>query len=93
LDSLYEVVGVFAVSTTWAVLYGIALWLLVLTPAVITALKGQWILFGAGFVLLGMVWVIAAFRLARPNSVWARRFYGPDKLARARARYPKPVPG
>ena len=80
-------------STTWAVVYGLGLWLLVLTPAVITALKGQWLLFGAGFLGLGLVWVIAAFRLARPNSRWAKRFYGPEKLARARARYPEPVPG
>jgi hypothetical protein len=82
-----------AVSTGWAVVYGLGLFALCLTPAVITALKGQWVLFGAGFLFLGMVWVIAAFRLARPKSVWARRFYGPEKLARARARYPEAVPG
>ena len=92
MHSFSERVRVIAV-TWWQALAGIGLWILVLTPAVITALKGQWALFGAGFLLLGMVWAVAAFRLARPDSYWARRFYGPDKLGRARARYPEPVPG
>jgi len=28
------------------------------------------------------------FRLARPNSFWAQRFYGPEKLERSQSRYP-----
>ncbi len=77
-----------AVSTGVALAYGIGLWLiLIVAPATVTALKGQWLLFGAGWFTLGMVWWIAALRLARPNSCWARRFYGADKLARSEHRY------
>ena len=53
---------------------------------------GIWALLGAGSLLLGFVWMIAAFRLARPNSYWARHFYSPEKLERSRARYPALVP-
>jgi len=45
-------------------------------------------LFFAGLLLLGLVWLIAAPRLAKPNSPWARRFYGSEKLERSRRRYP-----
>lgn len=77
-----------AVSTGVAIAYGIGLWVvLIVAPATITALKGQWALFAAGWLTLGMVWWIAAPRLARPESWWARRFYGPDKLSHAEARY------
>ena len=51
------------------------------------ALKGQWVLFAAGWLTVGLVWWIAAPRLARPGSWWSRHFYGPDKHARAQARY------
>jgi len=77
-----------AVSTGVAIAYGIGLWVvLVVAPSTITALKGQWVLFVAGWLTLGMVWWIAALRLARPESRWSRRFYGPEKLARAQSRY------
>jgi hypothetical protein len=77
-----------AVSTGVAIAYGIGLWVvLIVAPATITALKGQWALFVAGWLTLGMVWWIAALRLARPASWWARHFYGEAKLARARSRY------
>jgi hypothetical protein len=77
-----------AVSTGVAIAYGIVLWVvLIVAPASITALKGQWLLFAAGWVTLGLVWWIAALRLARPRSWWSRRFYGPDKLACAESRY------
>lgn len=79
---------VFAVSTGVAIAYGVGLWAgLIVAPATITALKGQWALFDAGWLTLGIVWWIAALRLARPESWWARRFYEPRKLARAQARY------
>jgi hypothetical protein len=77
----------------WQVLIAMAIWGLVLVPAIVTALKGQWLLLAAGVLLLGFVWLIAAFRLARPNSYWARHFYSPEKLERARARYAQPAPG
>jgi hypothetical protein len=77
-----------AVSTGVAIAYGVGLWVvLIVAPATITALKGQWALFAAGWVTVGMVWWIAAPRLARPESWWARRFYGPEKSERALARY------
>lgn len=79
----------FAVSTGVAIAYGIGLWVvLIIGPATVAALKGQWALFDAGFFTLGIAWWITDFRLARPESWWARHFYGPKKLARAEARYP-----
>jgi len=55
---------------------------------VVCILKGKvWIgLIGLFVPLLGFV---AMFRLAKPGSPWARRFYGADsrRLARAKARY------
>lgn len=78
----------FAVSTGVAVAYGIGLWIvLIVGPLTVTALKGQWILFAAGWLTVGVVWWIAALRLARPGSWWSRHMYGPEKLARAEARY------
>jgi hypothetical protein len=74
------------------ILYLILLWAICLTPAVVTALKGQVALFVAGFLTLGLVWVIACFRLAKPNSPWARRFYGEEKMRRSRQRYPEVDP-
>jgi len=56
-------------------------------PAGITWSKGQHTAFFLGFLLLGMVWVVAACRLARPSSWWARRFYGPEKMKRAEVRF------
>lgn len=79
-----------AVSTGVAIAYGIGLWVvLIIGPATVTVLKGQWPLFDAGFTWTGLVWWIAAFRLARPESLWARHLYGGAKLARAKARYPE----
>lgn len=80
--------NVLAVSTGVAIAYGIILWVvLIVAPATITALKGQWALFAAGWITIGIVWWIAALRLGRPGSWWARHMYGEDKLARAQARY------
>lgn len=77
-----------AVSTGVAIAYGIGLWVvLIVGPLTITALKGQWVLFVAGWLTLGVVWWIAALRLARPRSWWSRHLYSPDKLARAQSRY------
>jgi len=56
-------------------------------PAGITWSKGQRAAFFLGFLLLGMIWVVAACRLARPSSWWARRFYGPEKMQRALNRF------
>jgi hypothetical protein len=58
------------------------------TPAAITVAKGHVALFFAGLLLPGPIWLIAEFRLAKPNSPWAKRYYGPDKLQRSKRRYP-----
>jgi hypothetical protein len=77
-----------AASTSGAVLYALILWTaLIVAPATITYLKGQYVLFGLGFLLVGTVWYVAAFRLARPSSFWARKFYDDSKMGRARRRY------
>lgn len=82
---------VLAASTGVAIAYGIGLWLvLIVGPLTVTALKGQWALFVAGWLTLGMVWWIAALRLARPRSWWSRHLYDEDKLARAQDRYGVP---
>lgn len=79
------------VTDAEAALYAASLFaLLVFLPATVTTLKGHWGLLLAGFFFLGLVWIIAALRLARPQSWWARRFYGEEKRARARARYGGP---
>jgi hypothetical protein len=81
-------VNVLAVSTGVAIAYGIILWVvLIVAPATITVLKGQWALFAAGWITIGIVWWIAALRLGRPASWWAGHLYGPGKLARAESRY------
>lgn len=48
--------------------------------------KGKWVTGVVGFVLWP-VGLVGAVRLARPDSLWARRLYRPGKLARARARF------
>ena len=80
--------ALFATSTGVAVVYTVALFLvLIVAPLIVTALERQWLHFVAGWLTVGLVWWIASLRLARPDSWWARRFYGPDKLARAQRRY------
>jgi hypothetical protein len=54
------------------------------------AAKGKY-LNGAVGIVLPVVGVISAFRLAKPNSLWART-YGPDKLKKAAERYGKGAP-
>jgi hypothetical protein len=61
-------------------------------PAGITWSKGQRAAFFLGFLILGMIWVVAACRLARPSSWWARRFYGPEKMQRALNRFNSGTP-
>jgi hypothetical protein len=74
--------------------FGVAgVWLVALIPAAtITALKGRWPLFFAGFLTLGLTWIVGAVSLAPPDSRWARRFYGEARLARAAdpLRHPRP---
>lgn len=55
--------------------------------ATLAAVKGKYGMFVGGF-LLGILWFVAAIRLAMPDSVWARTFYGPDKLGESVRRFP-----
>jgi hypothetical protein len=59
-------------------------------PSVICWLKGKrrWAIIG-----FFSAWhIIAAFRLAKPESWWARRFYGEAKLNESRARFAAKAP-
>ena len=63
------------------------LMVVIVIPVGITLSKRLYLEFALGLVLLGLVWWIAVFRLARPTSWWARRFYGPEKMQRAFGRF------
>lgn len=69
---------------------GALLLALILVPAVITALKGRYLFLVLGLIL-GIFWLVGAIRLAAPGSFWYRRFYGPEKRARADDRFRKRV--
>ncbi len=71
--------------TEIAVLIGMVV--LFAAPGVVTLLKRKYLLFAAGIIFPSIVWWVAAFLLADPESWWARRFYDDEKLAKARARY------
>ncbi len=60
---------------------------LFLGPVTVAEMKGNEVLVGAGWFTAGITWWIAAFRLAKPESWWARHFYGPRKMARAEERW------
>ena len=55
------------------------------TPSVISALKGKYWLALLGVVGLTFFALIGALRPAKPSSCWARRFYSDAKLADMRA--------
>ena len=76
-----------AVSTGVQIAYVVGIFAVVFGPVIVAEIKGNDILVGAGFFTLGITCWIAAFRLAHPESWWARRFYGPRKMARAEARW------
>src|SRR5262249_61340366 len=52
----------------------------------VTCLKGK-LTFGLLSIFMPPVGLVTAVRLARPRSIWAQRFYGPDKARRARERF------
>ncbi len=63
------------------------IWLYVLAtvvPAIICLLKGK-VPTAALAVVYQPIGLIGAFRLGKPDSFWARHFYGPDSRRRARA--------
>ena len=55
--------------------------------ALVCLAKGKWIMGVIGF-LLWPVALVGALRLAEPRSLWARRIYEDDKMARARTATP-----
>jgi bacteriorhodopsin len=57
-----------------------------LIGGMVTALKSRWGWFILGLVTAGLIWPLTALLIAQPDSPWARSFYGPPKLARARRR-------
>ena len=77
-----------AVSSQVAVLYAIGLFAVLFLPGAVTLLKGRSGMFAVGWLVGGLVWMIVSFRLALPESYWARWFYRQDKVSRARRRYP-----
>jgi hypothetical protein len=64
---------------------------LVVLLALAALLKGKPVLAALG-LLLWPVALVGAVRLAKPGSRWARWLYGPERLDRARVRFP-PGPG
>lgn len=71
--------GVFAAVAAAGVV-GVAL-------SLVAASKGHLWLAALGVLVLP-AGVVGALRLAKPESLWVRRFYSQDKLEHARARYP-----
>jgi hypothetical protein len=55
---------------------------------IVAILKSKWLTAVVGFVVPGIT-LVATLRLAKPHSVWARRFYrrNPEKTARAERRW------
>jgi hypothetical protein len=67
----------------------IVVWLVVLPLVLLVCclLKGKYWFCVIG-IFFGIVWLVGAIRLAKPNSRWARR-YGPEKLYESKRRFPK----
>lgn len=63
----------------------VAVVLVYVVPLAITGLKGKQGMAAAG-LFFHPIWWVGAIRLAKPDSYWARRFYSPEKLARAQER-------
>jgi hypothetical protein len=73
-------------------LFVVALTVLALPAGLVTAAKGRWGWVVVGLLTSGLAWIATAFLLATPDSLWGRAFYGPEKMARARARFPRRLP-
>ena len=59
----------------------------ILGAVVVCGLKGKYGMI-AGGILLHPLWFVGAIRLAKPDSFWARRKYGENKVEAARSRHP-----
>jgi hypothetical protein len=69
--------------------FWISIALVILGSGPVCALKGKWKLAVVGLIAPAPFWIPGAIRLAKPGSWWARRWYSPEKLALANARFPK----
>jgi hypothetical protein len=70
---------------------GVIVYLASLLPAaIVTFLKGRYLIFAAGFLTFGLAWFPAALGLAPPESWWAKHVY--DERQRARAENPERYP-
>jgi hypothetical protein len=79
----------FSTSTVSALLESIAALAVLITTITVCFFKGRMMHGAIGFFLLP-VGLYGAFRLGKPDSPWARRFYGerrPDKQAKAKERF------
>ena len=77
--------------------FWILLSLFFLALGITSALKRKYILAAIGIVVPFWVWPVAAVRLAKPRSLWARWFYDDAKMRRAASRFeqaeePEPDP-
>jgi hypothetical protein len=73
-------------STEGPRIVGVALVAVNILLSILTCLKGKLTL-GLLSIFLPPVGVVAAWRLARPGSVWAQLFYDEEKRTRARGRF------
>jgi hypothetical protein len=66
----------------------VTLWIVLSPFVVIGCLKGRYALSLVGMVVLfGIPAILAATRLARADSWWAKRFYDDEQLGRSAERY------
>ena len=75
----------------------IVILLIAIALVTINVLKGKPWLAAVGLIV-HLCWYVGAIRLAKPDSWWARRYYGADKLHRSQLRFkvepavPPPLP-
>ncbi|MFI5054377.1 MAG: hypothetical protein ACHQDE_08445, partial [Acidimicrobiia bacterium] len=65
---------------------GFAVVIIAIGLSIVTCLKGKLTL-GLLSIFLPPIGLVAAYRLARPGSIWAQLFYSPEQIARARTRF------
>jgi hypothetical protein len=76
-------------ADVWCTLYGATF----IAFGSVVALKGKWVSLALGLAL-PPVWIVAALRMARPRSYWARHYYDVGQVIRAERRYGlAPTPG
>jgi hypothetical protein len=73
-------------SSAGRFIFGVALITTLLGLAAICAMKGKWVFFVLGW-FSGIFWIVGAWRIAKPNSFWARRRYGDVELTEAQLRF------